>query len=127
MLKSILILALIVFSGHGIHAQTYISSIQRQIANDLIYYDSVEVAQDTLIASQRDLLSQQDVLISQQAKIISEQKNQVSILLQHQVHDEMQINILRKEVRKKSRGSFLWKAAAIGFGLAFGAKAAGAF
>jgi adenine-specific DNA methylase len=127
MLKSILILALIVFSGRGIHAQTYISLIQRQIANDLLYYDSVEVAQDTLIASQRDLLSQQDVLISQQAEIISEQKNQVSILLQHQVNDAEQIHILRKEVRKKSRGSFLWKAAAIGFGLAFGAKSVGVF
>jgi hypothetical protein len=101
--------------------------IQRQIANDLLYYDSVEVAQDTLIASQRDLLSQQDVLISQQAEIISEQKNQVSILLQHQVNDAEQIHILRKEVRKKSRGSFLWKAAAIGFGLAFGAKSVGVF
>ncbi len=127
MLKNILILALIVFSGHGIHAQTYISSIQRQIANDLIYYDSVEIAQDTLIASQRELLSQQDVLISQQAEIISEQRNQVSILLQHQVKDAEQIRILRKEVRKKARGSFLWKAAAIGFGLAFGAKSVGFF
>jgi hypothetical protein len=127
MLKSILIAALIVFSGHVILAQTYISSIQRQIANDLIYYDSVEVAQDTLISSQRDLLSDQDVLISQQAEIISEQKNQVSILIQHQVKDAEQIHILRKEVRKKSRGVFWWKAAAIGFGLAFGAKSVGVF
>jgi hypothetical protein len=127
MLKSILILALIVFSGRGIHAQTYISLIQRQIANDLIYYDSVVVSQDTLISSQRDLLSQQDVLISQQAEIISEQRNQVSILLQHQVKDEIQINTLRKEVRRKSRVSFLWKAAAVGFGLAFGAKYVGGF
>lgn len=120
-----MILALIVFSWHAILAQTYVSSIQRQIANDLIYYDSVEVAQDTLMSSQRSLLSEQDVLISQQAEIISEHKNQVSILLQHQVKDAEQIHILRKEVRKKSRGSFLWKAAAVGFGLAFGAMSVG--
>lgn len=127
MLKSILILALIVFIGHGIHAQTYISLIQRQIANDLIYCDSVTVAQDSVISKQREIISQQDVLVSEQAKIISEQRNQVSILLQYQVKEAEQIHILRKEVRKKSRGSFLWKAAAIGFGLAFGAKAAGVF
>lgn len=101
--------------------------IQHQIANDLVYSDSVIAAQDSLIATQRAIIDKGIVVVGNKDQMLSDRSEQISILLQHQVKDAETIHILRKEVRKKSRGNFWWKVGAIGFGVAFAGKSIGVF
>lgn len=110
------------FTGHVTRSQTpYIFSIQHQIANDLVYSDSVITAQDSIIYNQREIIDRGIAVVGLKDQMLNERSEQVSILLKHQVKDAEQIHILRKEVRKKSRGNFWWKVGAIGLAGAFGA------
>lgn len=116
------------FTGHVTLSQTpYIFSIQHQIANDLVYSDSVIASQDSVIYTQREIIDRGIAVLGLKDQMLNERSEQISILLQHQVKDAETIHILRKEVRKKSRGAFWWKVGTIGFGLAFGAKSIGVF
>lgn len=116
------------FTGHVTRSQTpYIFSIQHQIANDLVYSDSVIAAQDSVIVTQRAIIDKGIIVVSNKDQMINDRSEQISLLLKHQVKDADTIHILRKEVRKKSRGNFWWKVGAIGFGVAFGAKSIGVF
>lgn len=116
------------FTGHVTRAQTqYITLIQHQIANDLLYFDSIQAAQDSVISIQRDIINRGIVVVGNKDQMLNDRSEQISILLQHQVKDAEQIHILRKEVRKKSRGAFWWKVGAIGFGVAFAGKSIGVF
>lgn len=118
----------ILFTGHVTRSQTpYITLVQDQIASDLIYSDSVIAAQDSIISIQRSIIDRGIVVVGNKDQMLSDQSEQISILLQHQVKDAEQIHILRKEVRKKSRGAFWWKVGAIGFGVAFAGKSTGIF
>lgn len=124
----LLILLWMLFTGHVTRSQTqYITQVQNQIANDLVYSDSVIAAQDILIATQRKIIDRGIAIVGNKDIMLNERSKQISILLQNQVKDTEEINILRKEVRKKSRYNFWWKCAAIGFGVAFGAKSVGLF
>ena len=116
----------ILFTGHVTRSQTpYITLVQDQIASDLIYSDSVIAAQDSVISIQRNIIDRGIVVVGNKDQMLSDRSEQISILLQHQVKDAEQIHILRKELRKKSRGAFWWKVGAIGFGMAFGASKLG--
>lgn len=116
------------FTGHVTRSQTpYITLIQHQIANDLVYSDSVISAQDSIIVKQRAIIDKGIIVVSNKDQMINDRSEQISLLLKHQVKDAETIHILRKEVRKKSRGNFWWKVGAIGFGVAFGAKSIGVF
>lgn len=114
------------FTGHVTRSQTpYITLIQHQIANDLIYSDSVIAAQDSVIVTQREIIDRGIVVVGNKDQMLSDRSEQISILLQHQVKDAETIHILRKEVRKKSRGAFWWKVGAIGLAGAFAGKSIG--
>lgn len=118
----------ILFTGHVTRAQTqYITLIQHQIANDLVYSDSVITAQDSVIVTQREIIDRGIVVVGNKDQMLSDRSEQISILLQHQVKDAETIHILRKEVRKKSRGAFWWKVGAIGLGAALAGKSIGVF
>lgn len=103
------------------------SLIQHQIANDLLYCDSIQAAQDSVISTQREIINKGINVVGLKDQMLSDRSEQISLLLQHQVKDAEQIHILRKEVRKKSRGAFWWKVGAIGFGMAFAGKSVGVF
>lgn len=128
MLKYFLLTLLWIASfGHATRAQTYVSLIQHQITNDLLYCDSIQAAQDSVISIQRDIIDRGIVVVGNKDQMLNDRSEQIRLLLQHQVKDAEQIHILRKEVRKKSRGAFWWKVGAIGLGVAFGAKSIGLY